>query len=362
MFCHLPYIPTLQTSTSTLTPKEPAAKSSLTSKSAATSTAPAATHMNEKFQNEAKNDIPREISKEAHSTRSDDETFITNNNPEAPAKRPSDQILNQKLAVLELDLKQTKAIVTTEKAAKRKLYSSLVKLATELKRMRVEHRPLADAAEFANQTWYKGGMWRAPKVLPGVNKGSKTVVQKAIGLSELFFDLVVVTAFSRVGMAIAESKKVEMHDLFYFAIFWMIWSKETSYSTRFDVTDLSVQMVTLLTCFATLFASFSTNASVNSVDGTRIMLAAAFVTLLHCFLHVRVAFWYKGAVVGSVDYHVQRYAIFIVVMTLLEATTWAIGIFILPEDYTYRWAIVLGAIIMSIRLPRAFLSNDFHGQ
>lgn len=318
--------------------------------------------MNDIFQYDTKIDIPREISKDPHSTRSDDETFIINNNPEAPAKRPSDQVLIQKLAILELDLKQTKAIVTTEKAAKRKLYSSLVKLATELKRMRVEHRPLADAAEYANQTWYKGGMWRAPKVLPGVNKGSKTVVQKAIGLSELFFDLVVVTAFSRVGMAIAESKKVDLHDLYYFAIFWMIWSKETSYSTRFDVTDLSVQMVTLLTCFATLFASFSTNASVNSADGTRIMMAAAFVAILHCFLHIRVAFWYKGAVVGSVDYHVQRYAIFIVVMTLMEAMTWAIGIFVLPEDYTNRWAIVLGAIIMSIRLPRAFLSNDFHGK
>jgi Bacterial low temperature requirement A protein (LtrA) len=294
--------------------------------------------------------------------KSDDETVITKNNPDAPDKRPSDQALAQKVNILELDLKQTKAIVTTEKAAKRKLYSSLVKLASELKRMRAEHLPLADATRRANQSWYEGGMWRAPKVLPGVSANGKHVVQKAIGLSELFFDLVVVTAFTRVGVAVAESKIVDLHDLLYFGVFWMIWTKETNYTTRFDVSDLSAQFVTLLTCFATLFASLGTVASVNSVDGTRIMMAAGFVAALHCLLHVRVAFWYSGAGPGTVDYHAKRYAIFTIVMTLLETSTWAIGIYFLPQDYEYRWAIMLGAMALSIRVPRAFLANDFHGK
>jgi hypothetical protein len=120
-------------------------------------------------------------------SKSDDETVITRNIPDAPDKRPSDQALAQKVNILELDLKQTKDDVATEKAAKRKLYFSLVKLATELKRLRAEHLPLADAARRANQSWYKAGMWRAPKVLPGVNPSGKHVVQTAIGLSELFF-------------------------------------------------------------------------------------------------------------------------------------------------------------------------------
>jgi len=299
------------------------------------------------------------------SVRSDDETVITDNTPEYLLNKPTDNVYLKTIADLQLEVKQTKAEVTTEKAAKRKLYSSLVKLATELKRIRAEHVPLLDAAEFANQSWYKGGMWRAPKVLPGLNQraagaNQKHVLQKAIGLSELFFDLVVVTAFTRVGTAIATNSTVNLRDLLYFAIFWMIWTKETNYSTRFDVTDLSVQIVTLLTCFATLFASLSTNSEINSVDGTRIMMAAAFVAILHCMLHIRVACWYKGAVFGSVNDHVQRYAIFTVIMTFLETVTWTVGIFFLPEDYPYRWAILLTGIAFSIRLPRAFLSNDFH--
>mmetsp|Transcript_8285 Transcript_8285/g.15098 ORF Transcript_8285/g.15098 Transcript_8285/m.15098 type:complete len:157 (-) Transcript_8285:480-950(-) len=54
-----------------------------------------------------------------------------------------------------------------EKAAKRKMYSYLVKIADELKTLRCESEQLITASEYARKAWYEGGMWRGPNVLPG---------------------------------------------------------------------------------------------------------------------------------------------------------------------------------------------------
>ena len=126
-----------------------------------------------------------------------------------------------------------KAAIAREKAAKRKMYSYLVKIADELKALRNESEQLIKAADYARKAWYEGGMWRGPNVLPGLGGGGgegppaaatgarntgatggmireggqvssgmpgPTMVPRApVSLSDLFLDLVTVTAFSRVG-------------------------------------------------------------------------------------------------------------------------------------------------------------------
>ena len=52
--------------------------------------------------------------------------------------------------------------VKKEKAGKRKLYLSLVKLAEELKKIRKDTASLEERAQYRNKTWYQGGLWRAP--------------------------------------------------------------------------------------------------------------------------------------------------------------------------------------------------------
>lgn len=323
---------------------------------------------------------------------------------------------------LEDQLQQLKEQIAVEKAGKRKLFHSLVKLANELRRARSESVPLLEQAKYADKNWYEGGMWRAPVLLPGVavmateqqtnlrssiggtlspavtmlpvqKKGTvQPMLRPAISLSDLFFNLVIVTAFTRVGVAISQ-QSVRQHallsndsvsSLLYFAVFWNVWSKEASYSTRFDTTDLSATVETLVTCFGVLFASLSVQAPINSTDGTRIMMMAAFVAGLHCFLHIRVAVSAKAGTSlnrSTTDANstesplststslqqlalaktVMAYALFNVLMTSLEMVTWCIGIFILGEDFKYRWAIFLGGIVLSLRVPRAFMANDFHG-
>mmetsp|Transcript_20528 Transcript_20528/g.43114 ORF Transcript_20528/g.43114 Transcript_20528/m.43114 type:complete len:619 (-) Transcript_20528:106-1962(-) len=287
-----------------------------------------------------------------------------------------------------------KASLAREKAAKRKMYTYLVKIADELKTLRNESEQLISAAEFARKAWYEGGMWRGPNVLPSAggirsnigrnensgsgeeatnsipsrgNKvasnmpaGTSLVPRAPVSLSDLFLDLVTVTAFSRVGNAIQDRGTVDAPILAYFAIFWQIWSKEASYSTRFDTTDISSHLETLLACFALLGGSLSAYSDFNSAGCDRIMGVAMFVALLHVALHARVWYWFQvGGEVDSVNYAVKRYAVFITVMNTLEAITWAVGMSLKLDSAMRPWVVLVG-IILNLRLPQGFMPNDFH--
>lgn len=222
-------------------------------------------------------------------------------------------------------------------------------------------QPLKDAVDYANRSWYEGGMWRSPSILPGVSSPQeKTVLREPTGLSGYFFNLVIVTAFTRVGISVAETRALSLDSLLYFAVFWMIWTKDIAYSTRFDTTDLSFEVVNLLTCLAVLFGSFSTNAQMESEGGTRIMIMAGFVAILHTILHLRVAIWFRTADPESIENHAMKHAIFSIIMTLCETATWTIGV-LLPERVGHPWIVYVVGIGFSIaRLPRTF-PNDFHG-
>jgi len=161
-------------------------------------------------------------------------------------------------------------------------------------------------------------------------------------------------------VAIQDRGGLEPASLSYFIVFWLIWGKEASFSTRFDTTDLSSQVETLLTCFAVLFGSLSSTAPFNSGDATRMMVLAAFVALLHFFLHMRVWFWFRDVNPMSEMVAVKNYAIYIMILTSVEFITWMFGILCLSESSKYRGLVFFVAIVLSFRLPRTFLPNDFH--
>jgi Bacterial low temperature requirement A protein (LtrA) len=319
-----------------------------------------------------------------------------------------------------------KEMIAVEKAGKRKLFHSLVKLANELRRMRDQSTQLVEQQSFYSRHWHEGGLWRAPTVLPGVSlmeqrfsshnksagKSSSSSGDKndnnnnnnnnnmgednnessayfqlqglrpmaaPISLSDLFFNLVVVTAFTRVGMAISRKGSMELSHFLYFAVFWTVWSKEASYSTRFDTTDLSASITTLVTCFATLFACLSAQAPMETNDGTRIMIMAASVALLHCLLHFRVALTTCSTTNNNTSeqqlaqednnddeddpltQHIRAYAILTMILNAAELVVWTLGIWYFPTDWEHRWAIFALGVLLALRIPRAFLSNDFHG-
>jgi len=154
-----------------------------------------------------------------------------------------------------------------------------------------------------------GGKMEAAAATMGMN-GPSVVPRAPVSLSDLFLDLVTVTAFSRVGAAIQARGTVDAPILAYFAIFWQVWSKEASYSTRFDTTDISSHLETLLACFALLAGSLSAYSDFYSAGCTRIMGMAMFVAMLHVLLHARVWYWFsEGGPPESVNHAVKRYAV-----------------------------------------------------
>jgi len=269
--------------------------------------------------------------------------------------------LKKELALKEIALSGMKKQLKDEKSAKRKLFSSLAKVAGELKKQQNVNEPIIDAVKYANRSWYEGGMWRPPAVLPGVaNQQIQLIVRE--DLSHLFFSLVMVTAFTRVGLAVVETGELSLEALLYFAVFWMIWAKDINYSTRFDTTDLYFESINLLTCVAVLCGSLSASSSLASEDSTRIMMMAAFVAALHIILHCRVAIWFRNSQSGSVENLAKKHAIFSTIMTLCETTTWVIGV-ILPELTERRLVIFsLGICFSLARLPKNFLVCDFRGK
>ncbi len=286
----------------------------------------------------------------------------------SPARKKSSKSsktpTKDKATAAEKDAAFYKKEVKKEKAGKRKLYLSLVKLAEELKKIRTETASLEESAQYRNQTWYAGGLWRAPQVLPEVQRNvadyQRARPRDAISLSDMFLNLVIVTGFTRVGLAITSAGSVQMEHILYFAVFWTIWSKETSYATRFDTTDLSAQLETLLTCFAVLFASLSVSLPMDSEGGFRIMIMSAFCSSMHFFLMARVLWWYKDAPANTVEYHVKLYSLINLILNFLEATVWIVGIVYAPLQY--RWIVFIVGVLMGLRIPRSILSNDFHGK
>jgi Bacterial low temperature requirement A protein (LtrA) len=279
---------------------------------------------------------------------SDGTTIITNGNGSKGTK----------------DINYYKKEIKKEKAGKRKLYHSLIKLADELKRLRRYTADLQENDQYRNQAWYEGGLWRAPQVLPEVHreisKEQRARPREAISLSDMFLNLVIVTGFTRVGLAITSTGQVQVESVLYFAVFWTIWGKEASYSSRFDTTDLSAQFETLLTCFAVLFASLSVSLPMNSEGGARIMMMAGFCSFLHVCLMGRVLWWYMDAQISTVEHHVKHYALYNTLMNMAETATWILGWLYAPPEW--RWIIFLVAVLMALRIPRAFLANDFHGE
>ena len=102
------------------------------------------------------------------------------------------------------------------------------------------------------------------------------------------------TAFARVGAAIQDAGKITLPALAYFCIFLQIWSKEAAYSTRFDTTDLSSHLETLIACLALLGGSLSASADWAADGCARIMAVALVVAGLHAALHARVWYWFRG--------------------------------------------------------------------
>jgi len=278
---------------------------------------------------------------------------------------------------LERELDDTKTALLRDRESKRRMYLFMSKMAKELKKARTDLETFQKDIQFEKKRWYQGGMWRTPELLPGLGesmtslsglegsqqlrgsgRGERMCAGRDLNPSDLFLTLVIVTAFSRVGVAVQTRGRVDAPVIAFFAVFWSIWVKETSYSSRFDATDLSSIVETMFTCFAVLFGCISCTETFQSVEATRIMMVAAFVAGLHFLLHYRVYRLYR-ANASFEAVNVRRYARYIMWTTALEMAVWIFGILFVPVGHSFRWAVFLLAILLGLRSPASFLHSDF---
>lgn len=335
--------------------------------------------------------VDEEAAVGTRSTDDDTDAAITMPSTSTTSKKKRDKTkmsrekLIKYLNKAEKDLQSAKENTKVEKEAKKKLYGSLVKLAQELKKTKQENEELIERSQMDalqpalkrsspqmddmnSNSWYKGGLWRTPELLPGLievegdnNENGSRVrgFREEISFTDLFLDLIVVTAFSRVGSSIKDYG-LSWPALTFFCIFLQIWRKETAYATRFDNTDLSSTLSTLMNSFAILFGSISADSdNFHNEDSTRIMAVAAFAALLHLWLHLRVYAKFQGR--PGVEHALARkYAGLTVLTSLVEAIIWLYGIYYMDPNSKYRWTVFATGILASIKIPRVFLPNDFH--
>lgn len=252
---------------------------------------------------------------------------------------------------IEEQLAHAKSQAQQEKAGKRKIFHSLVKLANELRKTRSDATPAMEHHTYSGKHWYEDGLWRAPTLRPTINH-PRRVLRESVSLLELLFNFILLIAWTRVSSEGLQS----LSSFLYLAVLWSIWCKHVAFSTRFDMSDLSGQAVTAFTGIAVLFASFTVAGTLDSGDGSRVMMLGAAISVLHCLLHIRVAFSFTD------QRDVFVYAIFTSILTLLESAVWLVGLLVFSEDWEYRWALFVGGIVLSLRVPRGVLPSDFEGE
>lgn len=305
-----------------------------------------------------------EDSEKAAESLQDEDTIHQSGNTR---KKQSSKKKKKSSSTTEEKLAKAKAQIADEKAGKRKLFHSLVKLANELRRVRMESSSLVAQRDFEEQSWYHGGIWRSPVLLPAVmddtavRKLRRTSRLPAVSLLSLMLSLVIVTALTRVGVVISQNGYIDGSQTIYFAIFVSIWMKDSEYSTRFDTSDLSATIVTLGTCFAVLFAILSVPHPMDAPESSMIFLCAAFCAGIHSLLHIRLALTGASEENPEISQQVAVYAMFNMIFYTVEMALYLIIVFVFESDFEWRWLFVLGALLASVRLPRVFLPDDFQG-
>ena len=96
-------------------------------------------------------------------------------------------------------------------------------------------------------------------------------------------------------------------------------------------------------------------------------MMAAFCATLHFALYARVYFWNwnspdtaiasTGNAEAVLQSHVHRYAAFQMAMNFLEAITWTTGFLVVPEASSLRYTVFAVGVLLSLRIPRAFLGK-----
>lgn len=279
---------------------------------------------------------------------------------------PDAETLETKLARAKKSAAIYKSKLKDETKAKRRHTDAIVKLARELSECKseLEERSASPAAPLPGDprfTWYGRGLWRTPALRPELlrDRPSALASRPAVGLAEMYLDVAVVVALSSVGSSLQDRGFcADWSSLAYFAVFWMMWGKAVSYSSKFDDTDVSSQIGCLVCVCIILFGSLYTDGGFDSDDSKFVMSAAAAYALVFMVLYLRIALVSFRHRAGETQ-KVFRYASYMLGCLIVEASFWIFGIFYDFADSSKRGLVFLGGLLACLRVPRSFLPLNF---
>eukprot|EP00656_Telonema_subtile_P007131 TRINITY_DN13339_c0_g1_i2.p1 TRINITY_DN13339_c0_g1~~TRINITY_DN13339_c0_g1_i2.p1 ORF type:complete len:556 (+),score=108.70 TRINITY_DN13339_c0_g1_i2:36-1703(+) len=182
--------------------------------------------------------------------------------------------------------------------------------------------------------WYENGLWQPPKLMRGPKGDSfkladiELVAEREMSWSELFYDLIFVTAVAKVGEELKGGHfTVGVYILYILTVFGF-WASSTNYGTRFHADDISSKGYFSLQMMGMVGISMNIPGSYGEDTSSLAALAssAAFIRGFEFLMHVRIARHFHvnpTATVAEVGFNrVVRYGFENALGALVQAILW----------------------------------------
>lgn len=182
------------------------------------------------------------------------------------------------------------------------------------------------------RSWWHGGLWQTPRLM--VDEDETEEEERQMTMTELFFDLVFVTAVARLGEDMKALEINLMEYIVYFLVVWTMWTTSTQYATRFHSDDMSHKVFFALYMIGLVGLAMHIQGGLHGSEhhdnAVGFALSAAFIRFLTGCYGLRIGYYLPEKALGYGVWtgFVQFSAVFIWLSTL-----------VLDEQYrVYIWA------------------------
>jgi len=139
----------------------------------------------------------------------------------------------------------------------------------------------------------KGSLWKPPRLIRGEVVYANTEIERELSWSELFFDLIFVTAISRLGDEWRAAEISMSEYAAYFFVVWKFWGASCDYSTRFYTDDVSNKLFFFLFQFGVVGLAVNLRGGFRGGNFPYFAGFAAYIYLLNAIANARVYFHFR---------------------------------------------------------------------
>lgn len=183
-----------------------------------------------------------------------------------------------------------------------------------------------------------GSLWKPPQLIRGENVDENQDLEREGSWSELFFDLIFVTAISRLGELYREGSLPGREYILLFTIVWVYWWQSSEFMNRFHSDDLSSKLYLLLFQGSLVGIALNVEGAIDGDNSHAFVCFAAMINLIHLLTYLRIYIYFRGLgaedTSGGQERKVVGFARQHVYMNLVFLAVWAAA-YTVPTDYRY---------------------------